>query len=359
MKKLILAFILLAAPAYAQRYDAATGKQLVTVDQGEPDQNKPWPVAIYGQGINSTSWTSATGVDTANTYILSNPTYGTGVHTGFVAISAITTSTFTGGALNFEVSIDGTNWQPIMVSRIDSGAAETTYTLVASTSRGWTVSATGFNRFRVRLNPAITGTGTLTLITTATASSEQPQVIAAQATASNLKGQVGGLDANGAAITANPILVGGIAQANQPVAVSDDQMRRFITSLDGGQYVRIDHPVRWSCAIGSLAATLTQCQAAPAAGLKLYLTDVTVQTTTTTSGTYGIQYGTGSNCATGAVALFPKSATADRWNAPITTSAAANFVFRVPLEAAAANAICIIGTATNTIRIQLHGFTAP
>jgi hypothetical protein len=31
----------------------------------------------------------------------------------------------------------------------------------------------------------------------------------------------------------------------------------------------------------------------------------------------------------------------------------------VPLETAAANAICIIGTATNTIRIQLHGFTAP
>lgn len=115
----------------------------------------------------------------------------------------------------------------------------------------------------------------------------------------------------------------------------------------------------WTCGLNALAATLTQCQAAPAAGLKLYLTDITVQTTTTTSGTYAIQTGTGTNCATGTAALFPVSGTANRWNAPITTQAASNFKFGTPLSAPAAAAICVIGVATNTIAIQLQGFTAP
>lgn len=115
----------------------------------------------------------------------------------------------------------------------------------------------------------------------------------------------------------------------------------------------------WTCGVNGIAATLTQCQAAPAAGLKLYLTDIIVQTTTTTSGTYAIQTGTGSNCATGTAALFPVSATGNRFNAPITTSAAAHFKFETPLAAPAANAICLIGVATNTISAQMIGYIAP
>jgi hypothetical protein len=115
----------------------------------------------------------------------------------------------------------------------------------------------------------------------------------------------------------------------------------------------------WTCGLQGIAASLTQCQAAPAAGLKLYITDITVQTTTTTSGTYAIQTGTGSNCATGTAALFPVSGTANRWNAPITTSAASNFRFATPLVAPAASAVCLIGVATNTISIQIQGYTAP
>jgi hypothetical protein len=115
----------------------------------------------------------------------------------------------------------------------------------------------------------------------------------------------------------------------------------------------------WTCGLNGIAASLTQCQAAPAAGLKLYITDITVQTTTTTSGTYAIQTGTGSNCATGTAALFPVSGTANRWNAPITTQSASNFQFMTPLAAPAASAICLIGVATNTISVQINGYTAP
>jgi hypothetical protein len=115
----------------------------------------------------------------------------------------------------------------------------------------------------------------------------------------------------------------------------------------------------FSCGLNAVAATLTQCQAAPAAGLKLYVTAVYVQTTTATSGTYAIQTGTGANCVTGTAALFPVSGTANRFNAPITTSAMAALTFPVPLAAPAASAICLIGIATNTISAQIVGFIAP
>jgi hypothetical protein len=115
----------------------------------------------------------------------------------------------------------------------------------------------------------------------------------------------------------------------------------------------------FTCGLNALAATLTQCQAAPAAGLSLYITDISVQTTTATSGTYAIQTGTGTNCATGTAALFPVSGTANRFNAPINTTAMAQLSFTTPLKSPAASAICVIGVATNTISIQVTGFTAP
>ena len=115
----------------------------------------------------------------------------------------------------------------------------------------------------------------------------------------------------------------------------------------------------FTCGFNAVAATLTQCQAAPAAGLKLYVTSLHIQTTTTTSGTYALQTGTGTNCGTGTAALFPVSGTANRFNAPVTTSGMDTVVFPVALAAPAASALCVIGVATNTVSGQIVGFTAP
>jgi hypothetical protein len=169
----------------------------------------------------------------------------------------------------------------------------------------------------------------------------------------------GGTAANNAAITQNPDLIGVEALSSQPAAATTGNQRRLVGSLDGALYVRPNGPVTWSCSLNSIAATLTQCQAAPAAGLTLYITDIAVQTTTATSGTYAIQYGTGSNCGTGTTALFPSSGTSNRFNAPINTQPMAHFSFTTPLEPAAANAVCLIGVATNTISVQMNGYTAP
>jgi hypothetical protein len=124
-------------------------------------------------------------------------------------------------------------------------------------------------------------------------------------------------------------------------------------------FYRQGGPVRFACSVNAIAATLTQCQAAPGAGLSLYVTDLWWQSTTTTAGTGALQYGTGSNCGTGTTALFPASGTANRYGYPASSTAATNFSFATPLKVAANNALCIIGVATNTVRADILGFVAP
>ena len=114
----------------------------------------------------------------------------------------------------------------------------------------------------------------------------------------------------------------------------------------------------WTCSLVGLVATLTQCQAL-ATGVTYYITDIVVQTTTTTAGSYAIQYGTGTNCGSGTGALFPSYATASRFLAPISTAPTADIALTTPLAAVVGNAICVIGTGTNTINIQLSGFYTP
>jgi hypothetical protein len=126
---------------------------------------------------------------------------------------------------------------------------------------------------------------------------------------------VGGTQANNAAITANPELEGGEVVAigtagTQAAAATAGNARRIAVSQDGALFIRNHGPVIFSAGFNSIAATLTQVQAAPAAGLSIYITDISIQTTTVTSGTYAFQAGTGSNCGTGTAAIYPSSGTA-------------------------------------------------
>lgn len=121
---------------------------------------------------------------------------------------------------------------------------------------------------------------------------------------------------------------------------------------------QVQGPSSWSCALVGIAATLTQCKAVPAtSGEHHVITDIVVQTTTGTSGTYALQSGTGSNCGTATTALFPVSATGDRFNAPINSQATAAISLLTPIQVAANHAVCLIGVATNTISVQIHGYT--
>jgi len=167
--------------------------------------------------------------------------------------------------------------------------------------------------------------------------------------------------ANNGAAPANVLAIGVEARSSTPTAGTNGNVIRSAGDLAGNQYNVL--PISWSCNQQGLAASLTQCQAAPASGYSLYLTSIIATTTTGTAGTFAVRYGTGSNCGTGTTGLWPQpgGTTPSRTvTAPIST--AAPMVINlgpVGIKVTAANAICVIGTATNTIDIVLSGYTAP
>jgi hypothetical protein len=127
----------------------------------------------------------------------------------------------------------------------------------------------------------------------------------------------------------------------------------------GALFTRNDHPNRFQCSLDAIAATLTQCQAAPAAGLSLYVTNVVAGSTTSTAGQHLLRYGTGTNCGTGTTTLFPGTGTTARVPSPANTVAPAMVQFNTPVKVPAANALCVIGVATNTTWIVITGYIAP
>jgi hypothetical protein len=172
---------------------------------------------------------------------------------------------------------------------------------------------------------------------------------------------VGGTAGNNAAITQNPIVGALEARSSTPTQATNGNQIRQAGDLAGNTFNVM--PIAWSCNLAALGATLTQCQAAPSASYSLYITAIIATTTTGTAGTFNIQRGTGSNCATGPTGVWPSPGTATPSRvvtAPIVT--AAPMVINlgpVGIKVTAANAICVIGVATNTIDIVLSGYTAP
>lgn len=106
----------------------------------------------------------------------------------------------------------------------------------------------------------------------------------------------------------------------------------------------------WSCSLDNIGATLTQCQAAPAAGQALYITDIIAESTTSVPGLMLLRQGTGSNCATGTASVLPAAATVPRIVYPLQLRLA------TPLKLTAASALCVIGTAVNTLTITVSGY---
>jgi len=171
---------------------------------------------------------------------------------------------------------------------------------------------------------------------------------------------VGGTQANNATISANPMLVGYEAQSGQPTAATTGNIRRGISSRDGAQYVRLGGPVPWTCNLEDTDGTLTQCQAAPGAGLRLYLTDVIIGSTTATPGKFLIRYGTGANCGTGTVSLLPGPSTlVPQWAYPGNLTPPTPIHLMTPVSTDANNAICVICVMVNKCTVQLVGYTAP
>jgi hypothetical protein len=152
------------------------------VNDGDVSKTNGLPIQGAQSALQSASWTSATGLNSVAQLNITN--------LNTVTVGIVTTSTFTGGVVTFEVSPDNSNWFIVQMCRIDSFTVESTYAFVASTLRAWSTSVDGFTQFRVRLSTAITGTGTATILITGQVFAVEPIITVGQSVAANLQATV-------------------------------------------------------------------------------------------------------------------------------------------------------------------------
>lgn len=116
---------------------------------------------------------------------------------------------------------------------------------------------------------------------------------------------------------------------------------------------------RWECSMDDVGATLTRCVSAPTSGEARYITDIVAQSTTTTAGLMLVRQGTGTNCGTSTVSVFPAAASVARFAYSANTLAPTVISLRTPLRVSPNADLCVIGTAVNTVTIQFEGYVAP
>jgi hypothetical protein len=164
--------------------------------------------------------------------------------------------------------------------------------------------------------------------------------------------------ANNASVPANAIAVGleVVASGANPTAATGGNLRRQLASTEGVAFVQEGNGNRFSCFVQAVTAT-TQCQAAPGAGLKAYVTSVHMSNQAATVQTLDLVYGTGSNCGTGTGGLTHK------WqmgtNATTTSPQSIDASFDTPLVPGAANAICVRPANATAFGATITGYIAP
>lgn len=129
----------------------------------------------------------------------------------------------------------------------------------------------------------------------------------------------------------------------------------LVSSCIPAAHADTTHGLRFACNSGvSTATTLTQCQAAPASGNSLYVTDVvmsaSVAATANSNEQLLLKYGTGSNCATGTTTFFAV------FN-PANGGVAHHFDPAIRLTAA--QAICWMDAVAGSKFISVSGWMGP
>jgi hypothetical protein len=164
---------------------------------------------------------------------------------------------------------------------------------------------------------------------------------------------VAGPFANNTATAASPVPIGAVsavAGTTTVVSTPGNVSRMTVDNL-GALFTRPGGSGAWSAFQSALSTTLTQLLAAPAGGMQIWITDIEVQSTTTTASTFQLKYGTGSNCGTGTTVASPLYVSPANTANPTVVSR--NMAFSIP----AANAICgVCGSATNTCFAHVSGF---
>jgi hypothetical protein len=206
-----------------------------------------WPTISGNLAQVNATWTSATALNTTLSLAVTN--YNT------VALAATLSGTLTGGTLVFEGSYDsGTTWLQMQVAAIHGTTATLdSFGFAGQISTAWQVGVGGLTNFRLRLNPAITGTGSVTVYLSASAFPLYTATTHAQLqdNQGNVVLTVGGnalkvgitgnaavaLDAaQNAAAPANELVVGGVYQTTIPSLTAANASQLQVDST-GSLYV--------------------------------------------------------------------------------------------------------------------------
>jgi hypothetical protein len=121
----------------------------------------------------------------------------------------------------------------------------------------------------------------------------------------------------------------------------------------------------WTCSVDEQDDSTVRCIAAPEPGLRLYITDVVAQSTTSTAGLFNIVQGTataqggGADCSTANANMLPATDAGARFAAAANTSAATAYRPSSPVIVPTGRDVCILGDAGNPVTVQLFGYTAP
>jgi len=130
----------------------------------------------------------------------------------------------------------------------------------------------------------------------------------------------------------------------------------FLPRLTDGQQQSSNPVTKFSCFVQGVTVT-TQCLAAPAAGIRAYVTDIALSNQAATVQTLDVVFGTGSNCVTGTTALTHKFQMGT--NATTTSPQVIEVDLVSPLVPTAANAICVRPSAATAFGATITGYTAP
>ncbi len=136
-----------------------------------------------------------------------------------------------------------------------------------------------------------------------------------------------------------------------------DSTTFFYTGDATNTSFRVTPYKQWfSCLVEAVTAT-TICKAAPAAGLRNYVTSVSCSNEAATVQSIDVISGTGAACGTGTTALTHKIqfGTAATTTSPFISNA----TFEDPLVPTVLHAICLRPSAATAFGCTLTGFTAP
>ncbi len=268
--------------------------------------------------------------------------------TGYSTVGVSLGGTYSGINVSFLASKDGGVTYPyvIQAKRDDSYTVETTSGSLSNTTRAWTIPIGGYTHFEVLSTAYSSGTGAVTIIATgdnlslmpsvglasimgniiltgngATGNGSQRVTIASDNTPFPIKidqttpgttnafslaqigattivnggtagsQSVGGIVANNGTINSavNPILVGGQAVSSENAAGTTAKLGQFVTDLVGKQivlpYANPENFVSGAITSAMTGTTSTSLIAAPASGLRNYITHIVISNAHATVGT--------------------------------------------------------------------------